>query len=178
MDKEIKLVTFFGKAVKNVEVNIIEPENLFLNKIVKAISKILKENEKKSFNLNLKEGIYLIQVIKNKRVFEKVVDLSKINNVNLILPLFFGFFKSYKLSNKEFSELVSLTRWDLKKCCKCKKKYESIIDRYKCKYCKEYFCLAHQLPERHNCKGNPQTPLEMRQHFEVSCVSKVSVQND
>jgi len=40
----------------------------------------------------------------------------------------------------------------------CFKKIDDVGKAYLCKYCGEWHCLEHRLPEDHACLGNPQNP--------------------
>jgi hypothetical protein len=39
----------------------------------------------------------------------------------------------------------------------CNKKL-AIVSRFHCKYCQNWFCEVHRLPEKHKCEGNPKNP--------------------
>ncbi len=44
------------------------------------------------------------------------------------------------------------------KCAKCNKKIKDWVRNFTCSYCYRTHCENHRLPEKHNCKGNPQCP--------------------
>lgn len=40
---------------------------------------------------------------------------------------------------------------EVKQCHECKKAL-SLVEKHKCSYCKQEYCMDHRLPEDHNCK--------------------------
>ncbi len=111
-------------------------------------------NDEGVINKSIPEGVYVAQIVKRKSIFEKVIDTYKKKFFIITTPITFGLFsKKYEISMDKIQEIYEQQRTDLKFCFKCKKRYSSLSDRFKCNYCGKYFCIKHRLPENHNCKG-------------------------
>jgi len=68
-----------------------------------------------------------------------------------------SFFKSQKYKPYKSKPL----RTKYKGYCEHCGQKESTIDAFYCKYCKQWHCTEHRLPEDHECGGNVTKPKEL-----------------
>jgi len=147
---EITIKTFFGRALKNATLKIIDITCLFENKeIILKEEKISKNNEKE-FYFKLPNKNYLLQIKKRYSIYETIIS----NKAIVKLPFLFLLLKKKLLDREELAEKY---RWDYDFCYKCKEEHKGMTNIFKCAYCHKHYCKKHRLPEEHSCKGNPKS---------------------
>jgi tRNA(Ile2) C34 agmatinyltransferase TiaS len=150
----IEVKNFIGIKQKNVNLKLIRIDDYLYYKPKEYESKTDEEGIA-NFN-SILEGAYLVQILKNKILVEKILEVRKNDTIEIRLPIMFGLFKKeQKVSDEEVNKIYEKYRIDTYVCFKCKNKYKSWTDKFLCKYCKKYFCSKHRLPEEHNCWGEP-----------------------
>ncbi len=153
----ITTTNIIGRKWGHINVKLIRIDDYFYYKR-KEIEN--KTNEEGVLNLkSILDGAYLIQT-SIKRVFsEEIHIITKDETIRIKLPSLFGwFYKKKKINENELRNIYEKFRTDIELCFKCKKNYKGYTDKFKCKYCKKYFCSDHRLPENHSCWGNPKSP--------------------
>lgn len=147
----------FGRKWSNVNINLIRVDDYFYHK-PKEVSGVTDERGRSTFK-SILEGGYLIQVSTKKVILEELHVLKEDKTIKIKLPSIFGWRrKKMTLNGKLIEEFYEELRTDKEFCFKCKSKYKTGVDVFKCRYCEKYFCSKHKLPEEHNCWGEPKAP--------------------
>ena len=85
------------------------------------------------------------------------------NTFQRFLSWILSFVKQSKY--KEYKTQVERKRPKYKGYCECCNKKESFPNYFYCKYCKQYYCTKHRLPEQHRCTGNPKKPHDLNENI-------------
>ena len=150
-----KIINFFGKALKDFDIELIDISSLFKGKEEIIYQKKIQDKE---ISFKFPKTPYIFRLKKGKKDYEKLI----LSEQNIKLPFSFTiFFRSKKIPLNERHKLAEKYRWDRKKCYQCKKRYTNFINIFECPYCNRIFCEKHRIPENHNCK-NPKKPEEYK----------------
>ncbi|MFH0808329.1 MAG: AN1-type zinc finger protein [archaeon] len=159
---KVKVVTFFGNPQENITVRINYINKNFYDKVLSKIGR--RNNDKKNIQKRVTSsigvckfseiftGFYLIEFKKKNSFFEKIIEISDDDEINIRLPLFFCFSKR-RVNKEKIKEVFEKVRQDKEYCDKCNGEYHGIFDRFCCSYCGKYYCADCRLPEYHKCKG-------------------------
>ena len=138
-----------GRKWPNVNVQLTRIDDCYYHNIPVEIIRTT-DGEGKCVFESILEGDYLIH-ISTKRVFlEKLYTIQKDETIDIRLPSVFGWFrKGKRVEEDKVREEI---------CFECRMRFKGFKDKFRCKYCGEYFCSEHRLPEKHNCRGDPKSP--------------------
>ncbi|MCK5021381.1 MAG: AN1-type zinc finger domain-containing protein [Candidatus Peribacteraceae bacterium] len=149
---EFKLNDSLGRGKSNVVIEIRKIDDYFYS-----------DNPKRASTTTDKDGIGIIKSVSHgkylasfnfkKTNIEKILLIDGNDKFEIKIPIFGLFKKDERFDDKEIEKIYDENRTDLDKCFKCKKKYKTYTDRFKCNYCNKFFCPKHRLPESHNCWG-------------------------
>jgi hypothetical protein len=149
---KISVRTYTGQPLRNVKLTFTRVDDQLYQKPVIFSA---KTDETGLAILKIPQGCYVLRFSSGKSKTEKVIEIYD-NGLVTFRFLFFGKLPRNKLiSNKKLNVLFEEFRADYFICFKCKEKYTSITDKFKCSYCGMIFCSKDRVPETHTCKGGP-----------------------
>ena len=84
--------------------------------------------------------------------------LKRIGNLFRREPELANYERDFADSEKDYSIKIKRDRKKFSFCKKCKIDITRPTSHFWCKYCENWHCPKHRLPEKHDCKGDPQNP--------------------